>query len=153
VRQQLAPRFPGIEATMNTLSLEFNSRLAVAEDNLETSLGITIYRLDTAGLFLQLLTNPGNYGLTNVSDQAKLGAIGVPGVVVPNPNQSLFWDEVHPTETFHLLLGNLAIATVVAEPASLLMLSLGIVAVGALAWRSRFDSCAAHRHHRSPAQS
>jgi phospholipase/lecithinase/hemolysin len=137
VKQQLAPTFPGIEATMNSLTVQFDSKLAVAESNLETSLGVNIYRLDTAGLFQQLLTNPGDFGVTNVSDQAKSGATGIPGVVVPNPNQYLFWDGIHPTETVHLLGGNAAIATIVPEPASLSMLSLGLVAVGMLAWRSR----------------
>jgi 3-phytase len=137
VKQQLAPNFPGIEATMNSLTTQFNSQLAVTESTLESSLGIKIYRLDVASLFQQVLANPPAFGFTDVMDQAKSGDIGVNGSVVPNPNHYLFWDPVHPTQTFHFLLGEAAIATVVPEPASVVMMGIGLATVGALVWRPR----------------
>src|SRR5271157_3137341 len=71
VKQQLAPSNPGIEATLNSLTTQFNTQLANAESRLENSLpGIKIYRLDVNGLFQQVLTNPESFGITNVTDQA-----------------------------------------------------------------------------------
>lgn len=128
VKQQLAPHYPGIEATMNDLSSQFNARLATAESSLVASLGINIYRLDVSTSFQQVLANPGRFGFTNVADQAKSGAYGAPGAVVPNPDQYLFWDPVHPTETAHQLLGEQAIAvTSVPEPPALVLLGTGLL--------------------------
>ena len=128
VKQQLAPNYPGIEATVNGLSSQFNARLATAESSLVASLGINIYRLDVSTSFQQVLANPGRFGFTNVTDQAKSGAYGAPGAVVPNPDQYLFWDPVHPTETAHQLLGEQAIAvTSVPEPPALVLLGTGLL--------------------------
>jgi 3-phytase len=137
VKQQLAPSYPGIEATMNNLTAQFNSDLAADLNTLQSTLGIKIYRLDVSSLFQLVLTNPGAYGITNVNDQAKSGAEGVPGTVVPNPNQYLFWDQVHPTQTFHFLLGEAAITTIVPEPASVVMMGIGLSAIAAMGWRCR----------------
>ncbi|HMB08935.1 MAG TPA: hypothetical protein VKP69_35050, partial [Isosphaeraceae bacterium] len=123
-----------IESTMNDLSTRFNTQLAAAEDRLATSLGIKIYRLDASSLFQHVLTDPGRFGITNVTDQAKSGADGLPGDVVPNPDQYLFWDPVHPTQTFHQLLGDEAIAVLsVAEPGSLTLLGIGLLGLLAFA--------------------
>jgi phospholipase/lecithinase/hemolysin len=43
-----------------------------------------------------------------VTDQAKSDHEGVPGAVAPDPDQYLFWDNIHPTEAFQRLLGRLA---------------------------------------------
>jgi len=56
-----------------------------------------------------VLADPGHYGITDVGDQAKSGDEGDPGAVVPNPDQYLFWDNIHPAETFQKLLGEQAI--------------------------------------------
>jgi phospholipase/lecithinase/hemolysin len=97
------------EAQYNALSVQFNTQLAAVENQLEASLGVKIHRLDVYGLVEQVLANPGNYGITDVTDQAKSGDEGDPGVVVSNPDQYLFWDNIHPTETFERLLGTQAI--------------------------------------------
>ncbi len=100
---------PAAEAQYDDLSSQFNARLAAAEVQLEAGLGIKIHPLDVYGLVEQVLADPGAFGITDVTDQAKSGDEGDPGVVVPNPDQYLFWDNIHPTETFQRLLGDLAI--------------------------------------------
>jgi phospholipase/lecithinase/hemolysin len=100
---------PGPEAQYDALSVQFNTQLAAAEDQLEAGLGVKIHRLDVYDLVEQVLANPGNYGITDVTDQAKSGDKGDLGVVVSNPDQYLFWDNIHPTETFQRLLGTQAI--------------------------------------------
>jgi phospholipase/lecithinase/hemolysin len=96
------------ESKLDALSAQFNTQLAAAENQLEASLGVKIHRVDVYGLFGQVLANPGKFGITDVTDQAKSGDEGDPGVVVPNPDQYLFWDNIHPTETFEKLLGDVA---------------------------------------------
>lgn len=115
VSQQLAPNFPGIVGTMNALTADFNSQLAVGLAGLQTSLGIHIVQIDVSGALRNIFANPGLFGFTNLTDQAKSGATGVPGGVVPNPDQYLFWDQVHPTRVLHQLIGDQAAAQVRAE--------------------------------------
>jgi phospholipase/lecithinase/hemolysin len=100
---------PQAEAKYDALSVQFNAQLTAAEDHLEAGLGVKIHPLDVYGLVEQVLANPGQFGITNVTDQAKSGDEGDPGVVVPNPDQYLFWDNIHPAETFQRLLGTAAI--------------------------------------------
>jgi phospholipase/lecithinase/hemolysin len=100
---------PAAEAKYDALAVQFNTALAHAEVQLEAGLGIKIHPLDVYGLVEQVIADPGAYGFTDVTDQAKSGDEGDPGTVVPNPDQYLFWDNIHPTETFQRLLGTRAI--------------------------------------------
>ena len=100
---------PQAMARYDALAVQFNSQLAAAEDHLDASLGVKIHQLDVYGLVEQVIANPVEFGITDVTDQAKSGDEGDPGVVVPNPDQYLFWDNIHPTETFQRLLGARAI--------------------------------------------
>jgi phospholipase/lecithinase/hemolysin len=100
---------PAAMASDDSLSSQFNGQLAAAETGLEASLGIKIHPLDAYDLTEQVLASPSTFGFTNVTDPAKSGTEGDPGAVVPNPDQYLFWDNIHPTETFETLLGNAAI--------------------------------------------
>jgi phospholipase/lecithinase/hemolysin len=99
---------PAAESKFDALSAQFNTQLAAAENQLAASLGVKIYQVDVSGLVGQVLANPGKFGITDVTDQAKSGDEGDPGVVVPNPDRYLFWDNIHPTETFEKLLGDVA---------------------------------------------
>jgi phospholipase/lecithinase/hemolysin len=133
-QQQLVPIYgPGIVATLDSLTTQFNTQLVNAESGLESSLGIKIYSLDVNGLFEQVLANPGNFGFTNVTGTAKSGNFGAPGTVVPNPDQYLFWDPIHPTEAFFHLVGNAAVAAVVPEPSGVVMMGIGLATVAACA--------------------
>jgi phospholipase/lecithinase/hemolysin len=104
---------PQAMAQYDALAVQFNTELAAAEDHLEASLGVKIHQLDVYGLVEQVIADPVEFGITDVTDPAKSGDEGDPGVVVPNPDQYLFWDNIHPTETFQRLLGTQAIQTAV----------------------------------------
>jgi phospholipase/lecithinase/hemolysin len=99
------PRYRGTasESSMNSLSSQYNALLAPALSYLETNYNINIYQLDIAGAFNQILTHPGDYGITNTTDPALVGS-----TVVANPDQYLFWDDLHPTRVAHGLLGDFA---------------------------------------------
>jgi hypothetical protein len=84
---------PEAQAQYNALSVQVNTQLVAAEAHLEASLGVKIHPVDVYGLVQQVLADPGQFGITDVTDQAKSGDEGDPGAVVPNPDQYLFWDK------------------------------------------------------------
>lgn len=86
--------------------------------------GVKVTYFDTYGFFESVVQNPGLSGLTNVSQPAL-----TPPSVVPNPDQYLWWDGVHPTRAAHSLLGG-AVAQVIPEPAALSLLALALPLMG-----------------------
>ncbi len=73
---------------------EFNSQLDTAISTLAgESITISLYRFDIYGLFYRLAANPADYGFVNISDSAQFQAV--------NPDQYLFWDDIHPTTAGH----------------------------------------------------
>jgi phospholipase/lecithinase/hemolysin len=129
---------PALEAFYNSLSSQFDSLLAAEEHSLQASLGITIYSVDVSSLVEGILSNPASFGFTNVTDQAKSGGEGTPGSVVPNPNQYLFWDPVHPTAPGHQLIGDAAFIAVTApEPSTASLLCCGVLGLVGYGWRRR----------------
>jgi phospholipase/lecithinase/hemolysin len=95
---------------LNAETVQFNSLLSGELDKLQSSLGVTIYRLDAYSVYQGLFANPAAFGLTNVTEPAFNGT-----TAVPNPDSYLFWDMDHPTRVVHQLLGDAA-AVAVPEP-------------------------------------
>ncbi len=134
----LTPRFGG-DVTASALTVDFNTALDAALDDLETTRpNIELFRLDVFGLFNDAVANPGDFGLTNVVDPAAPGLS--PGdssydtnLIASNVDSYLFWDDFHPTATGHALLAQAAL-TPVPEPTTL---ALVIPAAGLLLRRRR----------------
>lgn len=117
---------------LNLLSVAFNVLLEQELQEIEAeSPGVTITRVDVLSLYVAVAANPGAVGLTNITDPA---FDDVANTVVPNPNEYLYWDGIHPTAVSHKLLGLYAYAALcdqygrqIPEPAT-----LGVLAVGAV---------------------
>ena len=126
----------------NQLAAGFNAEFAARVDDLRASLSINIVLVDWHGLVESIIADPGAFGLTNVDDPAFNGA-----TVVSNPEDYLFWDYLHPTTAAHGILASAAYAGVqqsilsqtwiVPEPATSLMLVMGVAALIGVAERRR----------------
>ncbi|MGB3297357.1 MAG: SGNH/GDSL hydrolase family protein [Phormidesmis sp.] len=108
---------------------------------------VDVIELDVATLFADLSANPGAFGLTNVTDPCLTNF--QPGFqfegICDNPNQFLFWDDVHPTTAAYKLVSDLALERLspaepsasVPEPTSLAALFMVGLAGFTLAKRRR----------------
>jgi 3-phytase len=115
---------PSIPLILDGLSAEFNFLLfkelkkVKKELKNEYSIKVKIFRLDIYSLTKEILNDPASFGFTNVSDTARIGTddfgcpldVTAPNVgVVVNPNEYLFFDDVHPTTTFHKAVADRAL--------------------------------------------
>ncbi|MGF1524177.1 MAG: SGNH/GDSL hydrolase family protein [Leptolyngbyaceae cyanobacterium] len=131
-----------ISTVLNQLSIAHNELLAVKLSTFSQSQPTTnITALNANALFTDILANPEPFGLTNVTDACLLNF--QPGFqfdgICENPDEFLFWDDVHPTTAAYQLVSDLALAeleddappTSVPEPATpLTTLLLGGMALG-----------------------
>ena len=121
---------------MNEITLQFNTALASALDDLQTSApDVTIFRLDVAALIDEVIADPGALGFANVTDPAAPGlepgdSSYDPSQIVSDPNSYLFWDTLHPTTAAHAILAEHAWAVVVPEPSGLLLVAVAWFILG-----------------------
>ncbi|MBD2095317.1 SGNH/GDSL hydrolase family protein [Trichocoleus sp. FACHB-591] len=98
---------------LNALSKAHNNFLFRQMRRLERSPGFdaNIIPLDINTLFQQVINQPSQFGLTNVTDSC---FVQQPFSICSNPNEYLFWDRIHPTTAAHQLIGNFAFDNLVA---------------------------------------
>ena len=103
-----------ISSTLNQLSAAHNQLLSAklaAFSQSQPDTNVTLLDVDT--LFDDILANPDAFGLTNVTESCLTNF--QPGFqfdgVCSNPDEFLFWDDVHPTTAAYQLVSDLAIAT------------------------------------------
>jgi phospholipase/lecithinase/hemolysin len=115
----------------NLFSVALNAAVNAQLVSLESTLGITIYRLDTYSLVEQVVANPGAYGLTNVTQACRPSASATP---CATPDTYLFWDLVHPTTKGHSLIAAAALQAL-PEPGVWVLVVVALASVGAVRLR------------------
>ncbi|AFZ44822.1 phytase [Halothece sp. PCC 7418] len=105
---------PVVAESLNAAISEYNALLDPELDSLESELGIEIYEIDLEGIIQEIINDPAAFGLTNITDAAlnlnngnPYAGFSEPNLVpdssdfniVENPNEFLFWDDLHPTAT------------------------------------------------------
>ena len=91
--------------------------------------GVTYF--DTFGFMHLVVTNPGAFGFTDVTQPCLVGL-----TPCSNPNQYLFWDNLHPTTEADKILAA-EFASAVPEPSTLFMLSTAVAAIASALRRKR----------------
>lgn len=122
---------PGAQAVAAEASDAFDAEYAIDLLKLQSD-GIDVVGFDVEALFAELEADPAKYGFTNTTGEA----IATPGA---NPDQYLFWDDVHPTAAADALLADAAYAAIVPapEPAAIGLAGLGVSALLLAGFRAR----------------
>ncbi|MBR8831949.1 MAG: Phosphatidylcholine-sterol acyltransferase [Chroococcopsis gigantea SAG 12.99] len=120
---------------LSSLSSAHDQLLKASLNNLSQTLpGVDINPLDVFSLFNNVASNPGQYGLTNVTDAClPTNPIGVPsGLPCSNPDQYFFWDALHPSTRAHQIISAAAQRSLgVPEPSTVVALvSVGLLGAG-----------------------
>jgi phospholipase/lecithinase/hemolysin len=128
------------QAGLRALSMGFNGGLDMALGSLGALPGIAITPFDTFGLLSAISANPAAYGFTSATAPCLTGSLAGVADVCGDPDGYAFWDSVHPTTAAHQVLGEAfaeAVAKPVPEPATLMLLGIGLVGLRACRARRR----------------
>lgn len=128
-----------ISNSLNTLSTLHNNSLANTLNTLGANLNIK--QVDVNSLFKNTITNPGQFGFTNVTEACINNFNCVAGGQTVQ-NQYLFWDQIHPTTVAHQQIAELAFSELQSEPLPEPMSIVGTLVFGTLVtgWRLKHKS-------------
>ncbi len=97
----------GTAAEITAASLAYNSALTASLSSISAALpGVTIIEFDVFTLFNQVLSNPAVFGFANVTAPCWTGGYFGLGTQCGNPDEYLFWDDIHPTAAAHEIVGS-----------------------------------------------
>ncbi|MEM8718761.1 MAG: SGNH/GDSL hydrolase family protein [Cyanobacteria bacterium P01_G01_bin.39] len=109
------PNLPISPEELSELSDTHNLLLDSTVDELEDTLtGANITVLDVNSLLDDVIGNPEEFGLTNVTESF-LDPLTLTPTVGANPDEYLFYDTIHPTVAGYNLLSDLALETLAIE--------------------------------------
>ncbi|BAZ66680.1 outer membrane autotransporter barrel domain protein [Fischerella sp. NIES-4106] len=91
-------RSQGTADTTTALIKSHNTNLNSALQEIAKNHNINIVPLDINALFNEVIDQPERYGLTNINDPCFDQQAGT---ICSNPDEYLFWDQVHPTDRGH----------------------------------------------------
>lgn len=104
---------PAAVAGGNQLAVAYNGGLAGLTQYLKLTLpGSDIRILDLFGLVNQIVTDPGTYGFSNVTDACVTP--NLPPFHCAQPDTYLFWDGIHPTKAMHEVVAQKAVEAISA---------------------------------------
>lgn len=116
----------GLVAT-NTFNAQLDAGVEqAAADHPQTN----IVQMDLQTALEIIIADPAAFGFTNVTDRCYVGN-GFVGTTCANPDEFLFWDDVHPTAAGHQLLAQYATALLSTDEHGKAVAALGQVAVSA----------------------
>lgn len=125
----------GAQAYANQLSVVINNDFSNLLDQFRVDhADFSMVRFDAYGLFNDISSHPGQYGLTNVTSRCytgdDLGFTGGGGVCT-NPDSYMFWDGIHPSAATGAIVAD-AMLKALPEPTGYALLLTGLALVGAM---------------------
>lgn len=122
---------PGL-FSFSLVSEQINSGLRSYYENvLPATLGVDVLTFDTLANQRLVQANPSAYGVGDVLNPCFTGYVGVAGSQCADGfnTTNMYWDKVHPSHVTHEVLGNMMAAAAVPEPATVLTMALGVLAL------------------------
>jgi phospholipase/lecithinase/hemolysin len=128
---------PTVAADLSELSASFDSTLVYGSGHvpslstLAAGDSVDISVLNAYALTDAIVSSPGTYGFTNVTDPCLTGAVNYSGgTVCSSPNQYLYWDSSgHPTAAANEFIAGAALAVVTPEPALTSLIAAGLFGI------------------------
>ncbi|MEE9398450.1 MAG: SGNH/GDSL hydrolase family protein [Methylococcales bacterium] len=115
----------------NSISSEFNVIWAQTLLDIETELGIDLIEVDVFNALGDVVTNPIDYGLTNVTQ----GCAFFANCIVDSTG-FLFWDGLHPTTQGHSIIAA-AVLAAIPEPKPVELILAGVMSFLVVRWRDK----------------
>ncbi|MEM9212789.1 MAG: SGNH/GDSL hydrolase family protein [Cyanobacteria bacterium P01_F01_bin.150] len=104
---------PEVRGLLNNATDAFNQLLDVELDAIASDLDVTILEPDFNGIVDDILANPSQFGLTNVTDSVIDFSSGT---LIGNPDEFFFWDFVHSTTAANDIIADEAIELLLDNP-------------------------------------
>ncbi|HET6182306.1 MAG TPA: SGNH/GDSL hydrolase family protein [Acetobacteraceae bacterium] len=119
---------PIVAAAATRLSQVYNATLRADLAPLVGAPGLRLSYLDVYALLDEVVADPGVFGFTNGTDACYVGPYTGGGSVCADPNDYVFWDQVHPTTAAGLIVAEAAFGAV-PEPRALLVFATALAAL------------------------